>query len=66
MQRAYRHSPDTHSNGKSAKKRAPVPSRQHVSAHEEKKKAPIFNTEFAGKPLKYVRPFDPVWPVEKN
>jgi hypothetical protein len=28
--------------------------------------APIFNTPLAGKHSRYIRPFDPVWPLEEE
>jgi hypothetical protein len=62
MKQAYRHQPTVAKPAKKARQaRAAKP-----KAAARKYSAPIFKTGLAGSVLKYDRPFDPVWPPEKE
>ncbi len=64
MKKVYRHKPLEKAAPKTRKKVAPKPSAIPPMTDEELYSHPIFHTEFAGKLVKYIRPFDPVWPSE--
>jgi hypothetical protein len=64
MKKAFRHTPPEKAAPKTRKKpvKKLVPGTKLTE--EELYDHPIFHTRYAGKLVKYIRPFDPVWPNE--
>jgi len=62
MKQAFRHTPPKKAALKTRGKVVGKPSKHPTLTDEELFSHPIFHTRYAGKPYKYIRPFDPVWP----
>jgi hypothetical protein len=64
MKKAFRHTPSekvaTKTRKKAVKKLVPGTKLTEEELYDH----PIFHTRYAGKLIKYIRPFDPVWPNE--
>ena len=65
MKRAYRHSEPKKPLSKPRKKRASKAALPTKGSEKNIYSHPIFHTSMQGKLGKYVRPFDPVWPVDE-
>lgn len=64
MKKVYRHAPPKKAAPKPRKKRAATVSEEIEKSNEALYSHPIFHTRYAGIPIKYIRPFEPVWPTD--